>query len=729
MIDLDGLPLPADAPAPGACVRVERPEPGLARIVLDPPHRAGYATFDVPLLADLDAAVEEVARDGSLRGLVITGRDPLSFAAGADVETIAALRDPELARKFVREGQALFQRVHRLGRTGRGRLTTVAAVGGPVPGGACELALACDRIVLADHPRSRIGLPEVLLGIYPAWGGSQRLPRRIGVRQALASILGGTLHRAHRARKLGLVDRLAKPEYLLGVAGDIALGRERCPRHRRTLAQRLLVDRNPLAGAVIAHLAYRTVMTKTGGHMPAPLAVLPLVVRAPRMSLKEGLKLEAEHVLPLTASPVAANLIRLHLASEAAKELGRGADVRAPARAAVVGAGVMGGAIAGLLAEKGLSVRLRDLERAQLDAALADQHRTIEKERARRRLEPHEAEAAIDRLEVTTSALGFGGCDLVLEAVAERLAVKQAVLGELAGLVRPDAILATNTSSLSVDAIAAGLPHPERVVGMHFFNPVRRMPLVEIVRGARTSDEVVARVAKLCLQLRKTPIVTRDVAGFLVNRLLGPYLDEAVRMVAAGVDPNAIDAALVAFGMPMGPCELVDEVGLDIAAHAGASLARAYGERMTPSDYLAPLVEAGELGKKTGRGLYLWSPEGGRRLQNVGCNPRLGAFPGPKPADAEMVDRCVLALVNEAVRALDEEVVASPRELDLGLVFGTGFAPFRGGPLRYAETRGLAEIAERLEELARGPASASSARFEPAALLRRMAGEGTGFES
>jgi len=399
MIDLDGLPLPEGAPEAGSCVRLERPEEGLAVLVLDPPHRASYAVFDVPLLTDLDAAIEELEHDTALRGLVITGREPLSFAAGADVETIAAVQDPELAGKFVRSGQALFQRIHRLGKEGGGKLNTVAAVGGPVPGGACELALACDRIVLADHPKSRIGLPEVLLGIYPAWGGSQRLPRRIGVPAALGSILAGTLHRAFKAKKLGLVDRLAKPEYLVRVSSEIALGRMKCPRKRRKGWERLLIDRNPLAGAVIAHQATKTVMQKTGGHYPAPLAVLPLVVSAPRTSLATGLADEAQRVLPLTASPVAANLIQIFLSSEEAKKLGKLDEGQAPIeRAAVIGAGVMGGGIAGLMAEKGLPVRLRDLDRAQVDAALVDQQQTIRKKLQRRRLERHQANAAIDRL-------------------------------------------------------------------------------------------------------------------------------------------------------------------------------------------------------------------------------------------------------------------------------------------------------------------------------------------
>ncbi|MEW6074477.1 MAG: 3-hydroxyacyl-CoA dehydrogenase NAD-binding domain-containing protein [Planctomycetota bacterium] len=734
MIDLAGIPLPADAPPPGTCWRIERPAPELVRLHLDPPHRPKLAVFDVPVLRDLDLALAALAADPALRGLVIAGREPLSFAGGADIETIARFAEKEHAEKFVREGQALFERLHRLGREGGGRLCTVAAVGGAVPGGACEIALACDRLVLADDPKTRIGLPEVLLGIFPAWGGSQRLPRRIGVPAALDSILAGKLHPAKRALRLGLADRLAKPAYLWRVAEEIARGGIACPRRERRGWRLWLVDRNPLAGAAIAHLARRGVMKETKGQYPAPLAVLPLVVRAPRMRLATGLAAELAAVGPLAASDVSKSLVNLFLLSEAAKKLGVGPDgEKAPriARAAVIGAGVMGGGIASLLAEKGVEARLHDLEPAALDAAVHAHRREIERKRKRRRIERPEADAALDRLEVTRAPVGFARCELVLEAVAERLEVKRAVLGRLATLARPDAILATNTSSLAVDAIAASLPRPERVVGMHFFNPVRRMPLVEIVRGTATDPGVIARVARLAVDLGKTPVVVKDVPGFLVNRLLGPYLDEALRLVEMGADPAAIDRALVDFGMPMGPCELVDEVGLDIAAHAGASLAAAYGGRMAATGFLGPLLAAGHLGKKSGAGIYLWKPGPAGRPANGGVNPALPSRRGPFTLTmVEVLDRLVLAMGNEAARCLEDAVVAGPRELDLATVFGTGFAPFRGGLLRHADAVGLAEIVERLERLHAAPDVAGSERaerFAPAASLVERARAGRSF--
>lgn len=723
----DGLPLPGDAPPNGSCVRIERPEPGLARLHLDPPHKK-LALFDVPLLMDLERALDELARDVTLKGLVITGKEPLSFAAGADIETIQKLTTADLAAQFARSGQALFQRLHRLSRGGGGRVFVVAAVGGPVPGGACELCLACDRIVLADSEKSRIGLPEVLLGILPAWGGSQRLPRRIGVPGALGAILAGKLHNPRQALKLGIVDRLAPPEYLWSIATEIAAGRMSCAFRGRTGMRRLLIDKNPLVGALVASQARKKVLAETKGHYPAPLAAIPLIVKAPRTALEHGLREEAEAVRPLSTGEVARSLLGLFLLSEEAKKTGNLPDGKKATpieRAAVIGAGVMGGGIASLMAERGLETRLRDLDRAQLDAAVLTHRAEIDKKKQRRQLQSHQANAAIDRLTVTTEARGFARCQLVIEAVAERLEVKRAVFKELAAQMADDAILATNTSSLSVSAIAEGLPHPERVVGMHFFNPPRKMPLVEIVRGARTSEEVVRRTARLALDLGKTPVITKDVAGFLVNRILGPYLDEAVRLVQSGVDPDALDRALVGFGMPMGPCELLDEVGLDIASHAGASLEKAYGERMQAATFLKPLVEAKELGKKTGTGLYVWSKEGGKPKKQ-GVNPRLRSGSARELPAGELVDRCVLAMANEAVRCLAEQVVDGPRSLDLATVYGTGFAPFRGGILRHVDTSGLSAVAQRLEALRASIQGENQrlGRYEPAPLLVELAREG-----
>jgi 3-hydroxyacyl-CoA dehydrogenase/enoyl-CoA hydratase/3-hydroxybutyryl-CoA epimerase len=483
MIDASGLPSPKDAPPPRSCVRVERPEPGLAVLVLDPPHRS-LAVLDLPLLRDLDLALEDLERDSALRGLVIAGRTPTSFAAGADLDALAELTDPALVAKVIGIGQGIFERVARL-RRGFSPVRTVAAVGGAVPGGAFELALACGTIVAANSSETKIGLPETQLGILPAWGGTTRLPRRVGIPRALEAILSGKLHGAKEALAKGLVDRLAFPEDLRRIACDLAAGRARAPRKSRGWRS-LLLDKNPIVAGIVARKAREQVIHRTHGKYPAPLAAIEIAARAPRTPTAASFEAEAREASALAVSPVCKSLIGIFRGSEDAKKLGRGPDGRprrAPERAGVLGAGVMGREIASLLAERGIWTRIFDVVPKALDAALLE-HRAAQKERAkRRRLEPRELTEAVDRLDAARSLEGFARADLVIEAVAEKIEVKRSVFAAIARQASAGAILATNTSSLSVDAIAKGVPSPERVVGMHFFNPVKRMPLVEVVRG------------------------------------------------------------------------------------------------------------------------------------------------------------------------------------------------------------------------------------------------------
>ena len=726
MIDLTGIPMPPDAPPPRACVRLERPEPGLARIVLLAPHRT-LTVFDVPTMRDFDLALEEIERDTTIRGLVITGKDARSFAGGADIDAIAAATDVAFVRRFIEVGQRMWDRVAALSRD-RGGFKSVCAAGGPIPGGACELALACDRIVLSSAKETRIGLPETQLGILPAWGGATRLPRRIGVPAALDAILTGRLFTAKDAYRRSIVDRVVAPEDLVRIADGIAMGRIACPRRGRAAVWTWLVDRNPLAIAIVAQQARKQVVSKTRGRYPAPIAALEIAARAPLTSFESSFRAEATAASELAVGPVAKNLIQLFRLTEDAKKLRKASDgsiVRSIERAGVIGAGVMGRGIASLLASRGIATRLSDTAPAALDAALLEHRAGVLEKKKKRRMEANEADAAIDHLDATRTLTGFGRAQIVIEAVAERLDVKRAVLGELARQAGPEAILATNTSSLSVAAIAAELPHPERVVGFHFFNPVDKMPLVEIVRGPATSARTVAEVAALALRLGKTPVVVADCAGFLVNRLLGPYLDEALRLVAAGIAPARVDAALLEFGMPMGPLRLLDEVGFDVAKHAAAALHAAYGARMTPCDVLDAVSKDGRLGKKSGRGFYL---HGGKKAEldpALGSLVPLAATRARALTDAEIAERTVLAMLAEAARALDERIVAGPRELDLATVFGMGFPPFRGGLTRWADAEGLASLVAKLDRIVTEPDVATRVggpeRFSTGAQLRELA--------
>jgi 3-hydroxyacyl-CoA dehydrogenase len=450
-------------------------------------------------------------------------------------------------------------------------------------------------------------------------------------------------------------------------------------------------------------------------------------VRAPGRSRADAARLEADAIATLITGPICKNLVAIFFAGEAATKLGRGPDGAPPpplARAAVIGGGVMGGAIASLLAERGLDARLVDLDRKAVDAALLAHRQDVAKALRRRRLLPHSADAAVDRLAGAVAMDGLGRAQIVIEAVAERIEVKSKVFAALAAATPSDCILATNTSSLSVSAIARAVPHPERVVGLHFFNPVKRMPLVEVVRGEATGDAAVVAAAALALRLGKTPVIVRDVAGFLVNRLLGPYLDEAVRLFADGADPARLDRLMLEFGMPMGPLRLLDEVGLDIAAHASASLHAAYGARMTPCPAIAALATSDRLGVKTGRGFYVHPPRGKGEPRLADDLARFQTGRAARAlADQQLTDRMLLAMANEAARCVEEEVVASAQMLDLATVYGMGFAPFRGGLLRWVESVGRAEVAARLRGIASAPDVAArpggSERFTPAAWFAR----------
>ncbi|MEM6567246.1 MAG: 3-hydroxyacyl-CoA dehydrogenase NAD-binding domain-containing protein [Planctomycetota bacterium] len=727
MMDLSQFPSPKDAPEPGACVRIDRPEPGLAVLVLDPPHRS-FPVLDAPMLRDLDAAFTELEGDAAIEGVVLTGRRPDQFLAGADVEAIAQITDPSVVRKAVMQVHDLFARLARM------KAFTVAAVGGPVPGGAFEISLACDAIVATDDSKTRIGLPETQLGIIPGWGGSHRLPWRVGIPSALDAILTGRLYPAKKAKKLGMIDRLTKKEYLLRVASDIAMKRERLKPRKRKWSH-WLVDRNPVARFVIASQAKKQVDAKAHGNYPAPYQALEIVLGAHGKPVGEAAIIEADAVAELATGKVCKNLVSIFFASEAAKKLAKFDDGSSPDAmqfGAVIGGGVMGGGIASQMAEKGMEVRLADLSQGALDAAVIEHRKDVEKKRRRRRYQSHEANAAIDRLGVSTGINAIERADIAVEAVAEILDVKRSVFAELEDQMRPDAIVATNTSSLSVTALQETARHPERIVGMHFFNPVKKMPLVEIVRGAKTSDETITRTAALAVRLGKTPVVTKDVPGFLVNRLLGPYLDEAVRLFVDGVSPVRVDRLLVSFGMPMGPFTLLDEVGLDIAAHAARSLHEGYGDRMTPSDAIDGLMTPDRRGKKTGKGFYNHRAKGNPALMDDLTTFQRGTS-AMSMTDEEIVERIVLAMIGEGARAFEEKVVATATEFDLATVFGTGFAPFRGGLLRYADALGAKTVCDLMDRhrvapdvVARG---AAAERFEPAAFLRRFAESGGTFHA
>ncbi|HWP33983.1 MAG TPA: 3-hydroxyacyl-CoA dehydrogenase NAD-binding domain-containing protein, partial [Thermodesulfobacteriota bacterium] len=603
-----------------------RIEDDVALVTFDRPGST-VNVLSTPVMARLNeicAELERAAAAGEIHGVVVASAKPDVFIAGADVREIAAIADAADGEAKAARGQAILERLARL------PLTTVAAIHGACLGGGLELALACRMRVATDDPKTRLGLPEVTLGIIPGFGGTQRLPRLIGLEAALDLILTGRQVDGRTARRLGLVDDLVARPILLAVAKAYARGQAR-PRPRpQPLARRLrrlLLERTRPGRALLFRQAERTVRARTRGRYAAPLKALEAVRGGLELPLAQALALEARLIGPLLASDACKALVGLFLVQEQAKRQAVG-PARSVAKIGVVGAGLMGAGIAQAAAAAGLDVRLRDVSVEALAEGMKRVAAVVREGVRRGRLAPAEAAAQLARISATTDWRGFRRADLVIEAVVEDAEVKREVFRQAAA-VAPAALLASNTSSLSIDTLAEGLPDPARLVGMHFFNPVHRMPLVEVVRGRRTGEEALATAVALAKQLGKTPVVVGDGPGFLVNRVLAPYLAEAVRCVLEGVAIERVDGAMEDFGMPAGPLAVLDEVGLDTAARVAAVLEAGLGPRFAFGPPLERLLEAGRRGRKGGLGFYRYDAAGRRRGPDPAVYRLLGV---PEPA-------------------------------------------------------------------------------------------------
>jgi 3-hydroxyacyl-CoA dehydrogenase / enoyl-CoA hydratase / 3-hydroxybutyryl-CoA epimerase len=702
---------------------------GVAWLVFDrPDSKVNILTSGVMLR--LDALLDEIeagARAGRISAVVVRSGKPASFIAGADVNEIVGITDAAEGARAASLGQRVFLRLERL------PVPTVAAIDGACLGGGVELVLACDVRIASDRRETVLGLPEVKLGIIPGFGGTTRLPRLIGLRDALGMILTGANVSARKAQRTGLISERMHADVLYDRAHSLAAElaqhvgdrkRGRGGRRRKPLLARALDDTR-IGRRIVLRQARRQIMKETQGHYPAPLRALDVVRRSQRLPLEAALDIEAHALGELVVSDISKNLIHVFQLLEAAKKTGPTVAPAAVARVAVLGAGVMGGGIAQLLAYRDIDVRLKDINAEALGVGLRHARQMFDRLVKRNRLERRDAERHMAAIAPTLEYTGFGTVDVVIEAVIEQMDIKQQVLRETESHVRADCVLTTNTSSLSVTEMQAALARPDRFAGMHFFNPVHRMPLVEVIRGERTSDETLSTVVALARRLGKTAVIVQDGPGFLVNRVLAPYLNEAGWLLSDGARIEQVDAVLRRFGMPMGPLRLLDEVGLDVARHAGSVMSSAFGERLEPPPPIVALEKTELLGRKGGRGFYVY--EGGREK---GTNDAIysqlaGALPAQRRdlSEQDILDRALLAMVNEAARVLEDRVVESPGDVDLGMITGTGFPPFRGGLLRWADTLGLNEVLRRLERLE----SIHGGRFRPARLIAEHAAAGRGF--
>jgi 3-hydroxyacyl-CoA dehydrogenase/enoyl-CoA hydratase/3-hydroxybutyryl-CoA epimerase len=665
---------------------------------------------------ELEALLTALRDDAGARAVVLISGKPDNFIAGADIEEFTALTSQDAAERLSFEGQETVSRVETFHKP------IVAAIHGACLGGGLELALACHYRIATDHPKTQLGLPEVQLGLIPGAGGCQRLPRLVGARAALDMILAGKSERASKALRLGLVDELVPQSILRQVAVVAAdrLVREGLPkRGGRGGFAGFVLDRTPAGRSMVYRGARKQILKKTGGHYPAPLAALEAVRVGLEQGITAGLAEEHRAFGELAVGDVSRKLVQIFFATTALKKddgVPSGSAVpRQIRRLGIVGSGFMGAGIAGTaVLNVEVDTRLKDADLARVGKGLKTATAMLAERLERRRLTRQQYERLSALLSGSADYSGFKRADLVIEAVFEDLDTKRRVLAEVEGQVRPETIFATNTSTIPIRHIAAGARRPERILGMHFFSPVERMPLLEVIPTTATSPDTIVTAVRFGRRMGKTVIVVADRPGFWVNRILSPYLNEAGHLLQEGVPIELLDRTMTAFGFPVGPVALLDEVGLDVAEKAGSVMHEAFGERMKPAGALGRMLGATRLGRKNGRGFYRYR-EGHKAGVDTSVYPLLGVH--PVEAHEDLVQRrLVFTMLNEAAMACSEGVVRSPRDADIGAVFGIGFPAFRGGPLRMIDDLGPGRVVETLYQLQ----EQFGERFRPAASLLEM---------
>lgn len=689
-------------------------------------------TLQASFASEFSAVFTRLAEDPAVKAVVFTSAKPDSFIAGADIKMLRAVSHAEQASELSRKGQRAMSALVGF------RAPVVAAIHGACLGGGLELALACTLRIATTDEKTKLGLPEVQLGVLPALGGTQRLPRLVGVQSALDLLLTGKQIDGKRALRMGLIDELVPPAILLEVAVRLALARATKKPAARPFLRRLFdrseltelaLAENPLGRKVVFDQAKKQLLEKTHGNYPAPERILEVVKLGLARGLERGLQAEASAFGELVVSPQARALMHVFFAStESKKDSGHDAldvEPQRVRRIAVLGAGLMGAGIAYVSAAQAkIDVRLKDRDEAALGKGLKYVREILDGRVKSRRLTPTERDLTMAHVTATTDYNGFDAVDVVIEAVFEDLALKRSVLSDVEQHARKSLIFASNTSSLPIGKIAAGARRPEQVIGMHYCSPVHKMPLLEVVVGELTAPWVTATCVELGKRQGKTVIVVRDGAGFYTSRILGPYLSEASFLISEGVAIERIDQALVEWGFPVGPITLLDEVGIDVGAKVGHVLHEAFGERMAQPPGVDGLLKDQRLGKKNQRGFYSYGDQNkGPKTVDASVYALLGVQQKVELSASEIAQRCALQMVNEAAHCFGEGILRSARDGDLGAIFGLGFPPFRGGPLHYVDSVGASEIVRQLESYR----ALLGARFAPAPVLLQMAEGGGSF--
>lgn len=703
-------------------LRLEILDGDIALVTIDQPGSRAN-TLNQAMLGELEAMVEQLKKRPELHGLIFRSGKPGMFIAGADLRELgSAPQAPDMSRKMVKRGLDIIAALEAL------PYPTIAAIEGACMGGGLELALGFDYRLASTHPKTEIGLPETKIGLIPGWGGTQRLTRLIGPSLAAEMICPGEAAKAERARQLGIVFDAVPSERLQDEAVRLleeARQTEEWKAIRKRKQQPVGLSEEQMAFTFA--VARAQVMAKTGGQYPAPLAALEAITKGCNLPLEDGLKVETDQFVKLVGSPISRNLIAVFFMTQRLqKDPGvRDANVQPKTvnQVGVLGAGIMGAGIAAAQVRRGVPALLIDNVPAALEKGIANITKSLQGRVEIGRMSPADAAGALARLSTSMTLNALADRDVVIEAIIENEEAKTSTYRQVQKTLRPDAILASNTSTISITRMAKAVERPESFAGMHFFNPVDRMQLVEVIRGDKTSDETVVTLVALAKRIGKTPIVVRDCPGFLVNRILFPYLNESLVLLQEGANPRAIDKAATSFGMPMGPITLNDLVGLDTSLYAGRVINTAFADRAAPTRILDELVAAGRLGQKSGSGFYSYA-KGSRGVDDPAFEAILAKCrTGQRQiSNEEITDRLFLPMLTEASRVLSEGIVREPGDVDMGLILGIGFPPFRGGILRWADSLGMAKVLEKLKSYER-----LGARFQPTEQMRKLASEGKGF--
>ncbi len=643
-------------------------------------------------LSKIMVEVTELDKKKGAKGLFFFSHKPGVFLAGMDITVINDLKNEADALRNLEVAHKLFNSIEDL------KMPTASLVNGICLGGGLELSLCCKKIFVSDHPKTALGLPEVMLGVLPGFGGTYRLPKKVGLPPALDMILTGKQIKGKNAYKMGLADAILPAERMLELAPQYL----NKPKKKKNLKEELekAAMENFLTRKIIFQKAREQVMKNTKGFYPAPLKILEVLEKGANKNRSDYLAMEAQAFAELSQTIQSKNLQHIFFLTDNSKKLENKDQLPSVSRGAVLGAGVMGGGIAWLFAQNNQAPLMKDITPAALELGLKQASANFAGALKRKRMTEDEFNRKMRSIEPTLTLEGMKSADLVVEAVVENMDLKKKVFAELEEYVRPDCLLTSNTSSLSVEEMSKALKNSGRFAGLHFFNPVNKMPLVEIITHEKVDPKTIQTLVKWVLDVKKTPIVVKDGPGFLVNRILAPYLNEAAFLLEEGVSVEALDEAALNFGMPMGPCRLMDEIGLDVCVKVGKIMQEGLGQRANPCSLSTKLYDAKLLGKKNNKGFYLYDEKG----KSTGKNPEISKIltAMKKHMDEMTIQmRLFLPMVNEAAYILADKICDKAATVDVGMIYGTGFPPFKGGLLKWADQEGLESIVERLNNFAK----------------------------